>query len=184
MGDGEGVAVSRDGKERAVTDAERWQRVKAVLQSVLELERDARAVFLDEACAGDESLRSEVEELAASHDRAGSFFETPAAARAARSLNDTETQVAPGRTMGPYEIVSPLGAGGMGEVFLAHDARLGRNVALKMLLPHLTRDPERVRRFQQEARTASGLNHPGIVTIFEVGEFDSAYLHLKRPSRL
>ena len=75
----------------------------------------------------------------------------------------------PGTRLGPYEIKSLLGAGGMGEVFLAHDARLGRDVALKVLPAQYASDPDRLRRFEIEARAASQLNHPNILTVFDIG---------------
>ena len=75
-----------------------------------------------------------------------------------------------GTRLGPYEIVAPLGAGGMGEVYKARDIRLGRDVAVKVLPADLSRDPERLRRFENEARLVSALNHPSVVTVFDVGE--------------
>jgi serine/threonine protein kinase len=81
----------------------------------------------------------------------------------------------PGTTIGHYKVISPLGAGGMGEVYLAEDGRLGRKVALKLLSADFTRDVDRVRRFQQEARAASALNHPNIITIFEIGQADTSH---------
>ncbi len=77
-----------------------------------------------------------------------------------------------GTKLGPYEIVAPLGAGGMGEVYRARDTRLGRDVAIKVLRPELGRQPERVWRFSQEARAASALNHPNIITVHDAGEFE------------
>jgi eukaryotic-like serine/threonine-protein kinase len=74
-----------------------------------------------------------------------------------------------------YEIIAPLGSGGMGEVYLARDSRLGRKIALKVLLTEFTKDPSRLQRFEQEAKTASALNHPNIITIHEIGEFNSTH---------
>src|SRR5947209_1571257 len=80
-----------------------------------------------------------------------------------------------GTRLGPYEVLAPLGAGGMGEVYLAHDARLKRKIALKLLPAQFTQDADRVRRFEQEARAASALNHPNIITIYEIGEIDGIH---------
>ncbi|MFN2513444.1 MAG: protein kinase [Pyrinomonadaceae bacterium] len=154
---------------------ERWQQVKAVLNSALEREPSERARFLTEACAGDESMRREVEALLLSYDRAGSLFEMPAMEVAAQALAEDHAESLLGRDAGPYKILSQLGTGGMGEVYLAHDARLGRKVALKLLPPYFTRDAERLRRFQQEASAASRLNHPNILTIYEVGQINSTH---------
>ena len=152
-------------------DPERWQRIKEVLHSALERPPQERASFLTDACAGDSALRLEVDTLIASHERAAGFIESPAFELMAESLDETQSMV--GSELGPYRVTGRLGAGGMGEVYLAEDTRLGRKVALKVLLAHFTRDQERVRRFQQEARAASALNHPNIVTIYEIGEVAS-----------
>ncbi len=153
--------------------SEHWQHVKGVLHSALEREPAERAAFLKEACAGDEPLRKEVEALLVSYDRAGSFFEMPAMKVAAQTLVDDHADSLVGRTAGPYKILSQLGAGGMGEVYLAQDTRLGRKIALKLLPSYFTEDGDRLRRFQQEANAASRLNHPNILTIYEVGKLDS-----------
>src|SRR5205823_1431183 len=115
-----------------------------------------------------------VESLIASHERAGGFIETPAADLAADLLVENKNRLT-GLTVGPYEILNLLGAGGMGEVYLAEDTRLGRRVALKVLLAHFTDDPERLQRFEQEARAASMLNHPNIVTVHEIGELSGVH---------
>ncbi len=146
-------------------ESERWQKVKEVLHRVLEQEPGSRAAFLAEACAGDESLRQQVEELLSSYEQAGSFFETPATKEIARVFEESQAESLVGKSLGPYRVISQLGAGGMGEVYLAQDTRLGRKVALKLLPPYFITDTERVRRFRQEARSASALNHPNIITM-------------------
>src|ERR1043165_5901848 len=152
---------------------ERWQQIKAVLEEALERDPLERESYLDEACAGDSELRVEVEALLDSHARSGDFIESPAYEVLAGSL--TQTGLVPGTNIGPYEIVRPLGSGGMGDIYLAEDTRLGRKVALKALPSHFTKDAERGRRFQLEAKAASALSHPNIITIFEIGQFD--HLH-------
>lgn len=149
---------------------EQWQKVEAVLQEALDLPRDERGSFLDEACAGDEQLRDEATSLVNAYDDAGDFIEQPAIAQDARVLVADDVNDRIGKAIGPYTIVSRLGAGGMGEVYLAEDARLDRLVALKILPAYFASDDERLRRFQREARAASALNHPNILTIHEVGE--------------
>jgi serine/threonine-protein kinase len=154
-------------------DPKRWQRIKEVLHSALERLPQERAAFVNYACAGDSSLRSEVEAMLASYEQASGFIESPAFELMAESFCDSQSMV--GSDLGPYRVIGRLGSGGMGEVYLAEDTRLGRKVALKVLLAHFTRDEERVRRFQQEACAASALNHPNIVTIHEIGEVNSRH---------
>ena len=153
---------------------ERWQHIKKLLQSALERGPEERSKFLAEACAGDEPLRQQIELLIKSHEQAGDFIESPAFALMADSL-EQQTESLVGRSFGHYRILSFLGAGGMGEVYLAEDTTLGRKAALKVLPPYYTSDDDRVRRFQQEARAASALNHPSIITIYEIGEQDSRH---------
>ena len=152
---------------------ERWQQIKALLESALERDPLERSAFLNDACAGDTALRSEVDALLDSHARSGDFMESPAYAVMAGSLTDTD--LVPGSAIGPYEVINRLGAGGMGEIYLAHDTRLGRKVVLKALPTAFTKDSERVRRFQLEARAASSLNHPNIITIYEIGQLDQLH---------
>jgi serine/threonine protein kinase len=154
---------------------ERWQQVEEVLQGALEREPVERAAYLDEVCAGDEELKDEAAGLLTAHDEAGDFLEQPALARDAHVLINDELDANIGRVVGPYRIVRELGVGGMGEVYLAQDARLGRLVALKILLDYFAADDARLRRFQHEARAASALNHPNILTIYEVGEADGVH---------
>ena len=153
--------------------AERWQEIDRLFDAVLEREPAERASFLAEACAGDEDLRREVESLLAAHEGATKFIEAPAievAAKAAAAGGNTFSAL--GREIGPYKVQSLLGLGGMGEVYLAVDTRLDRRVALKLLPAEFTHEAERIRRFEREARAASALNHPNIVTIYEIGQSD------------
>ncbi|HMF55568.1 MAG TPA: protein kinase, partial [Pyrinomonadaceae bacterium] len=149
---------------------ERWQEVKDIFHAALEREAGQRSAFLSEACGEDSSLRQEVESLISSHEQDGSFIDSPAYEVAAEMLAHDERELEPGRKLGSYRIISLLGRGGMGEVYLGQDTRLGRRVALKLLPGEFTKDADRLRRFEQEARTASALNHPNILTIYEIGE--------------
>src|SRR5216683_174820 len=146
---------------------ERWRRIKPLLQSALEHTPGERSAFLAAECAGGEALREDVESLIASHEQAGDFIESPAVEFLADSMGNQADSLA-GQSFGPYQINARIGIGGMGVVYLAHDSRLGRKVALKMLPDYFTRDDERLRRFQQEARATSALNHPNILTIYEI----------------
>ncbi len=141
-----------------------------MLQAALDRPAQERASFLDEACRGDDGLKRETISLVDAHDEAGDFIEQPAIARDARVLIGDSPDANIGRDLGPYRIVQRLGGGGMGEVYLALDSRLDRLVALKILPVYFALDDERLRRFQGEARAASALNHPNILTIHEVGE--------------
>jgi serine/threonine-protein kinase len=153
---------------------ERWKKLDALFHEALELEGEARAAHLAKACGDDEQLRAEAERLLAAHERESSFIDSPILAEAAALKNDGDESPV-GRSIGHYKIVSLLGRGGMGEVYLAEDSRLERKVALKVLPAAFTQDRDRVRRFEREAKAASALNHPNILTIHEIGEVDGAH---------
>ncbi|MGH9802276.1 MAG: serine/threonine-protein kinase, partial [Blastocatellia bacterium] len=144
-----------------------------MLNAALERQPSERAAFLAEASAGDDELRREVESLLGFHAQAESFIETPPAEIAADWLTTKETRA--NQTIGHYQLIRELGRGGMGIVYLANDTRLGRQVALKLLPEKLTKDATRVRRFRQEARAVSALNHPNIITVYEVGQTASGF---------
>lgn len=149
---------------------EEWQRAKALFDAAMEREPEDRSAFLDEACSPtDDLVRREVETLLAAHEQSESFLESPAvvirdASAAKRSI------LREGHMVGRYRVYAMLGSGGMGDVYLAEDPRLERKVALKLLPRSLGADPDRLRRFEQEARTASALSHPNVCVIYEVGE--------------
>src|SRR5215203_858235 len=149
---------------------ERIEKIDEVFQAALDMASGPRAAFLGGACAGDAELRREVESLLSAHERAEGFMERPVSEEAARLMVGGGARPLAGRTIKHYKILRQLGAGGMGEVYLAEDTRLNRPVALKLLSTHLTADEGRVRRFRQEALTASALNHPNIITIHEIEE--------------
>src|SRR4051812_10534723 len=156
---------------------ERWQQIDQLFHLALEQEPNRRATFLARECVGDESLRTEVEALISSHEQAESFIETPPSDLAAELLAEGQTGLAAGQTARPYRIMSVLGAGGMGGVYFPHHTRLGRQGGPQLLPPPVTMNADRVRRFEQEARAVSALNHPNIVTIHEIGrDGDSQFI--------
>ena len=157
---------------------ERWQEVKKVLAGALERAPRVRSAYLNQACAGDEALRREVESLLTQENAAGSFLDAPAFEVAAKAQTEDRRQSSlVGQLLGSYKIVSLLGAGGMGEVYQAHDTKLGRDVAIKVLPEAFAHDGERLSRFQREAKMLAALNHPNIATIHGLEQSgDRSYL--------
>src|SRR5512135_501294 len=151
---------------------ERWRQIKRLYNSALELEPDRREAFLREACAGDDSLRTEIERLLAQKTEAEGLLEKPALEVAARALaQDRKDEPQPnyvGRSLLHYRITEKIGEGGMGVVYRARDTHLDRTVAIKVLPAAAVADPERKRRFVQEAKAASALNHPNIIDIHDI----------------
>ena len=151
--------------------ADRWRQVERLYNEAMDRDAADRDAFLDGACAGDTELRRELASLVRYGVAADGFLGRPALLDAAQGLAQDAAPRAP-RQIGGYELLSLLGAGGMGVVYRARDVRLEREVALKVLEPSIASDPGYRHRFEEEARAASRLNHPNIVTIYGVGEAD------------
>ena len=155
--------------------AERWKQVNDLFQSAVERAPEERAAFLDETCDDDEGMRREVESLLTSHERAENFIEVPAFEVAPELVTNDKAGALIGKLIGHYRIESLIGVGGMGEVYLARDERLGRKTALKLLPDNLTTDKAQLSRFKNEARSASALNHPNILTVYEIGSEENRH---------
>src|SRR5213082_3448547 len=153
----------------------RLQTIEEIFRAALDQEPDQIGAFLDRACEGDEPLRCKVEALLASRQRAGSFIETSSVGLATKVIQNQQADSLVGRTIGHYKILKRIGTGGMGEVYLATDITAGRKAALKLLPMRFTGDAERLKRFQQEARAVVALNHPNILTVYEIGEDHSTH---------
>lgn len=156
----------------ATSTPENWHEIKDIFYAAMQLEPEAREQFLNDSCHGDDSLRSEVEAMISSSEAAGSFMNSPAVAQMHPVINDPGKRLKVGKEFGRYKILRRLGAGAMGEVYLARDQRLERRLALKILPTEFAGDSERLRRFVVEAKSASALNHPNILTIYETGEVE------------
>jgi len=166
---GQGLALSSAERGRNLMKAERWKQVNDLFQSAVERAPAERAAFLDDACHGDESLRRELGSLLTSYERSENFIELPAFEVAPELVTSERANTLVGKLIGHYRIESLIGVGGMGEVYLARDERLGRKAALKLLPDSLTTDETQLSRFKNEARSASALNHPNILTVYEIG---------------
>src|SRR6266478_1574370 len=151
------------------------QTIEEIFYAALEQDSGDVARFLETTCEGDELLRGEVEALLALRQRVGSFIETPAVGIATRIIGNGQADLLVGQTFGHYKISKRIGSGGMGEVYLATDVTAGRKAALKLLPMRFTGDAERLKRFQQEAHAVVALNHPNILTVYEIGEDHSIH---------
>ncbi|MEP6920512.1 MAG: protein kinase [bacterium] len=154
---------------------ERWEQVGQLYQAALEWRPGDRTAFLRRACGEDESLRLEVESLLAAEEGAADFLAAGAINDAAKALAEEKSFSPVGKLLGHYQVRSLLGAGGMGEVYLAQDTKLDRAVALKILSAEFAADKNRMRRFEQEARSAAALNHAHIAHIYEIGEAEGKH---------
>src|SRR6476620_11566888 len=150
-------------------EPELWQRITDLFDEAMTRGPKERIAFLEEACAGDRDLRKQVERLIKSHEKSSDFLESSAFAVAPELLTDDRASASAGELIGHYRIESLIGIGGMGEVYLGRGERLGRKVALKLLPERLTADETQLSRFKTEARAASALNHPNILTVHEIG---------------
>ncbi|HEU5245879.1 MAG TPA: protein kinase, partial [Candidatus Udaeobacter sp.] len=153
----------------------RFQTIEEIFLGALDQEPDQIGAFLDTACEGDSVLRREVEALLASDQRAGRFIEKSAVGLATKVIQNQEADSLVGQTIDHYKISESIGTGGMGEVYLAIDIVARRKAALKLLPLRFTGDAERLTRFQQEAHAVVGLNHPNILTVYEIGEDHSIH---------
>src|SRR2546429_589690 len=151
---------------------DRWQQIKELFNDALQREPAQREAFLVAACAGDSDLRAEVENLLNSYQT--DFMAQPAVGEVADLIAGARGQLVSGQRVNQYEIIEPIGAGGMGVVYLAQDTKLKRKVALKLLPHELTDNLDRLQRFEREAHAASALNHPNILTIHEIGASNGA----------
>jgi len=150
---------------------QRWRQIEDLFHESLAMPEESRAGFLRERCGDDAELHTEVETLLEFEAKPMDLIEQPVINAAHEfATGSSKQRIAPGNVIGHYEIDSFIGAGGMGQVYLAQDAMLGRKVALKVLAPALANDERGLRRFEKEARAASALNHPNILTIHEFGQ--------------
>ncbi len=153
---------------------ERWKRVKEIFDAVVELEADERDRFLERECGSDSSLRADVNKLLSSSEDADSFLEQPAANHVASAILESKGMLKAGDRFAHYKILSQIGVGGMGEVYLAEDEKLDRRVAIKILNERFGKNDSHLQRFIREAKAASSLNHPNILVIHEISVGEDA----------
>ena len=154
---------------------DRWRQIEQLYHSALEREPTDRAAFLRDACAGDDSLLQEIQSLLTQETATARLMEIPALEAAAMISNRPPGQSIVGRQVGSYQVISLLGVGGMGEVYEARDTKLGRAVAIKVLPTEFIHDPDRLARFQREAKMLASLNHPNIATIHGLEQFEGVH---------
>ena len=154
---------------------DRLKKVEELYHAALQRKPSHRSAFLDQACQGDDGLRREVDSLLDLEGKAANFIERPAVEEAAQAMAESRAQSLMGKRLGAYQIVSLVGVGGMGEVYLAQDSRLGRKVALKILPAAVAADQERMGRFVREAKAASALSHPNVAHIYDIGDFEGIH---------
>lgn len=152
---------------------DRWRRIKEIFHSAQDRTPAERLDFLNEVCGDDASMRDEVEALLTADASNDDFLSFPAFEFAAGMLASEASEFSAGQKVGRYEILLSLGAGGMGQIYLAYDPQLGRKIALKLISREFATDPRRVHRFEQEARAASALNHPNVCVIHEIAATDN-----------
>lgn len=160
-------------------NSERWRQIDGLFDEVFELPKNRRLEYLTEKCNGDEDLKNEVLSLLKAQEKAEKFMENSAMNLMGKAIAHDSSSIIDhpliGETIGRYKVEGLLGAGGMGEVYLAYDSVLNRKFALKILPAEFVADNERLKRFQREAQTVSALNHPNIVTIYDVGSFEDVH---------
>lgn len=152
---------------------EHMRKIEELFDAALAQPSEQRPAWLAAACATEPELQAEVAALLQEHEKSDDFLDRPAFIRPAVTGPVTRSLV--GRQFEHYRIMSEIGRGGMGKVYLAHDLRLNRRVAIKLLPTAFTSNPDRVRRFETEARAASSLNHPNIITVYDIGMVDGEH---------
>lgn len=153
-------------------DSAKFQEIEKIYQAALEIPPQMRSAYLTETCGDDDELRKEVESLLSFDTPSDQLISKPPEALAAEMFSEMKQTDFKGKEIDQYEIISQIGKGGMGTVYLAKDKSLGRKIAIKFLDKKLSQDQERLQRFFLEARTASALNQPNIITIYEIGKSD------------
>jgi serine/threonine protein kinase len=169
MANSEGVAASGDRRKGEVVTPERWKQIERVFEEAIDLPSGARPAFLERTCQGDEEMRREVESLLGAHEEASSLLDHQSRFLPQSLGHEERFSLTTGQMLGRYRILSLIGHGGMGEVYRARDPELGRDVAIKVLPTAFSADLDRLARFEQEAYATGALNHPNIVSVYDIG---------------